>query len=215
MLLPMSTKKSSVKDLNFRPPAPKAGALPNYANARCNIYNKKIILSSFDVNIIMPYPSLSANLIYKENSNVAYNNSFVEIKNDIRPLYAQASYLTNASDISVSLSANNINLNIEDIELKLNNIETKIDKLDSVMCSVSAKLDSQMGLLGFDFFDDTSTYNGNWTTVIVVSTAKFTNLNVLNSTLGNILNYEYPTSFAISGPITSIKLLYGSVLAYK
>jgi hypothetical protein len=163
----------------------------------------------------MTNQQLSANLAFKENPNVAYANSFIEIKNDVRPIYAQASYLTNASDLTFSLSAGDIDINLTDVEASLNRIESKINKLDSVMCSVSAKLDSQMGLLGFDFFDDTLTHNGNWTTILVVSTAKFTNLNVSNSTLGNIVNYEYPTTFVISGPITSFKLLYGSVLVYK
>ena len=58
--------------------------------------------------------SLSANLTFKENANVAYDNSFVQISNNIRPLYAQATYLANASDISIN--AGNINLDLTTLE---------------------------------------------------------------------------------------------------
>ena len=66
--------------------------------------------------------SLTPNLSTKENVNVAYCNSFVEIANDIRPLYAQATYLANASDISIN--AGNISIDVSTLETIGNSTNT-------------------------------------------------------------------------------------------
>ncbi len=51
------------------------------------------------------------------NPNVAYNNAWIPIENAVdRPLFAQATYIANASDLSVSLSSSELNVNVEDIE---------------------------------------------------------------------------------------------------
>lgn len=75
--------------------------------------------------------SLSANLTFKENANVAYDNSFVQISNNIRPLYAQATYLANASDIGVTLNAGSI-------ELDLTALETIGNTTNTLLRSVTA-----------------------------------------------------------------------------
>lgn len=51
------------------------------------------------------------------NPNVAYNNAWVSIENQSnRPLFAQATYIANASDLSLSLSAASLNVNLQDVE---------------------------------------------------------------------------------------------------
>ena len=55
--------------------------------------------------------------------------SWVPIAGADRPLYARATYLTNASDISISLSASDINLNVGDIENLLVTTNTLLDVL--------------------------------------------------------------------------------------
>jgi hypothetical protein len=74
--------------------------------------------------------SLSANLSYKENVNVAYDNSFVLINNNVRPLYAQATYLANASDIT--LNAGSLSIDLTTIENDLDNIQTQLVPLTAV-----------------------------------------------------------------------------------
>lgn len=53
------------------------------------------------------------------NNGIAETYSWVQISDAGRPFFAKATYLTNASDISISLSATNINLNLEDVENQL------------------------------------------------------------------------------------------------
>ena len=58
------------------------------------------------------------------NPNVAYCHSWVSVGNDAnRPLFAQASYLVNASDISLSAGSLNINLtNLENLTQSTNTL---------------------------------------------------------------------------------------------
>jgi hypothetical protein len=60
------------------------------------------------------------------NSNVGYNNSWLEVENDAnRELFAQASYITNFDDLSISLSAGNVN--IGGVEIKDWNSDLRAD----------------------------------------------------------------------------------------
>lgn len=60
------------------------------------------------------------------NGNVGYNNSWLQVENNAnRDLFAQASYVTNFDDFSVSLSAGN--LNIGSVEIKDGNSGAKVD----------------------------------------------------------------------------------------
>ena len=62
------------------------------------------------------------------NPNVAYNNAWIAIGNDIsRPLFAQASYLVNASEIS--LSAGSLNVNLTDLENLTRTTNTLLNSL--------------------------------------------------------------------------------------
>lgn len=57
------------------------------------------------------------------NPNVGYCNSWIEVQNNAgRPLYAEASYITNLDDINISLSASNVDIgsvHITDIDTGL------------------------------------------------------------------------------------------------
>lgn len=60
------------------------------------------------------------------NSNVGYNNSWLEIENDAnRDLFAQASYITNFDDLTISLSAGNVTIGA--VEIKDGNSGLKAD----------------------------------------------------------------------------------------
>lgn len=57
--------------------------------------------------------------------------SWVPVSGAGRPLYARATYLANASDISVSLSAGDLNINLSDIESLVQRSNTLLSTLTS------------------------------------------------------------------------------------
>jgi hypothetical protein len=129
------------------------------------------------------------------NTGIAETFSWIPVANDGgRPIYARATYLTNASDMSVSLSANSLNINLEDVE---------------------ALLKAQLGRNGFVFIKGGETATGNFTTVQVVSAAKISSIAATNSTVGTLSAFELPVNFTFNGPITSLTLSYGAALVYK
>jgi hypothetical protein len=67
------------------------------------------------------------------NVGMAETFSWIPVENDAeRPIFARATYLTNASDISVSLSAGNINVSLDGVEDSLDRIETLLDALTGI-----------------------------------------------------------------------------------
>jgi hypothetical protein len=91
---------------------------------------------------------------------------------------------------------------------QLSALTQKVDYLVS-------KADQQLGQNGFDFIEAGSVAFGNWTTITVVSAAKFISIGAPNTNIGNLPNYILPITFTFSGPITSIDLQFGAVIAYK
>jgi hypothetical protein len=64
------------------------------------------------------------------NSNVGYNNSWLEVENNAnRELFAQASYITNFDDLTISLSAGNVTIGA--VEIKDGNSNLKADVTES------------------------------------------------------------------------------------
>ena len=120
------------------------------------------------------------------NPNVALNNSWIEIENDQnRPLFAQATYITNVQDLNYQ-----IGLLINEIK-ELNNRN------------------------GFDVIDDTDAHFGDWAILKLLADTKFTDVTANNATVGNLSAYELPQSFELNGRIKGFKLEYGAVIAYK
>jgi hypothetical protein len=63
--------------------------------------------------------------------------SWVPVNGAGRPLYARATYLANASDISVSLSAGDINVNIDELEDLLRQSNTLLSTLTATSNRIS------------------------------------------------------------------------------
>jgi len=148
-------------------------------------------------------PVLSSNVT---PPNVAWQNSWVNVSNDQnRPLFAQASYLTNASDLNVSLSATNINIDLNSVVTQLNTIQNQLNQ--------------QLGQNGFVITNanDTTQYDGNFTTFQTLTTTRFAGLTTTSpQTIGNgITTIDLPVGFVFNGPVTNFKLQYGAVIAYK
>jgi hypothetical protein len=118
--------------------------------------------------------------------NVSWNNSWITVENDQnRPLFAQATYVTNNNQTNELLTA------------LINEIRQRPD--DN----------------GFDFIDDSEVHIGNYQTLKVVADCKIAQLTADNSTIGNLSAYELPQDFELDGQIISFQLEYGAVLAYK
>jgi hypothetical protein len=82
------------------------------------------------------------------NPSMAETFSWIPVEGAGRPLFAQATYLANPEDIKISLSADNINVDLGQIELNTDNIEelitdsnTRLDVLTAVDYATSAKQD--------------------------------------------------------------------------
>lgn len=162
------------------------------------------------------------------NPSMAETFSWVPITNANRPFYAKATYLTNASDISISTGAITVNMaavesKIDTTNNKLDITNTRLNTLSSLVNSIDTKLNTlitranqQMGLNGFDVLGSGTLHTGSWNTLTVISlSAKFVSLGAINSITTLITNHELPMTFTMSGPLTSINLQYGTVIAYR
>jgi hypothetical protein len=155
----------------------------------------------------------------------------------VYPKYAVIAYLANPDDIKVSLSAENINVNLADVENILNvispnvgtintnvgtintnvaDIETLLIKTNTLVDSASALLGKQLGVNGVVFCQPSNgTVTQNFNAVQVLSACKFSAITIANSTTTGLTNYELPQNFILSAPITSLALTYGAVIAFK
>jgi hypothetical protein len=78
----------------------------------------------------MSYTLVNQVSVAPNNSNTGYNNSWLRVANDAnRELFAQASYVTNFEDFTVSLSAGDVN--IGSVEIKDGNSSRRADVVDA------------------------------------------------------------------------------------
>jgi len=162
----------------------------------------------------------------------------------VYPKYAVIAYLANPDDIKVSLSAENINVNLADVETILNvispnvtaihghidtintrvgtintnvaDIETLLTRTNTLVNSVSALLGNQLGANGVVFCQPSNgTITQNFNAVQVLSACKFSAIAIANSTTTGLTSYEFPQNFVLTAPITSLALSYGAVIAFK
>jgi len=162
----------------------------------------------------------------------------------VYPKYAVIAYLANPDDIKVSLSAENINVNLADVETILNvispnvtaihghidtintrvgtintnvaDIETLLTRTNTLVNSVSALLGNQLGANGVVFCQPSNgTITQNFNAVQVLSACKFSAIAIANSTTTGLTSYEFPQNFVLTAPITSLTLSYGAVIAFK
>lgn len=142
---------------------------------------------------------------------------------DIFSKYAVVTYLANPEDIKVSLSAENINVNLADVENILNvispnvaDIEALLTRTNTLVNSVSALLGNQLGANGVVCCQPSDgAVAQNFTAIQVLSACKFSALAIANSTTTGLINYEFPQNFVLTAPITSLTLSYGAVIAFK
>ena len=71
------------------------------------------------------------------------------------------------------------------------------------------------GQSGFDYISANTISYGEYTSVLVVSSAKFQSLTATNSNVGELTAITLPVGFSFSGPIKGIQLSFGSLIAYK
>jgi hypothetical protein len=135
------------------------------------------------------------------NCNVGYNNSWLRIDNDAnRELYAQASYITNFDDFTVTLSAKDVN--VGSVEIKDGNSNLKADVTSSngynALRVLSQDLESSV--------DDVTIGDrlGNFASVYEpLSALKVYNTNPISSVdVTNIVTVKASNTFPISGSVT-------------
>lgn len=203
--------------------------------------------------------SLSPILTSTPGSIPTYNNgmaetfSWIPIEGADRPLYAKATYLTNASDISIttgdlslditplenltrttntkldSLTAiqtakqneiitllNSVTGMAIQVDMNTDDLKINVDQVETLLQQITSTNASANGQKGVDVIVPGSTYTGNWSFVSVLSgPAKFQIFDAKYSNTSNLLLFELPQQYSFSAPITSMRLLYGSVIAYK
>lgn len=139
------------------------------------------------------------------NVGMAETFSWIPIEGAGRPLFARASYLVGAG----------LSLDVGDIDINLADVETLVTRANTLLESLSSKLNSQLGQSGFVFVTPGTTATGTFTTIQIVSAAKIATIAATNSTVGDLSAFELPTNFSFNGPITSVSLQYGAAIAYK
>jgi hypothetical protein len=157
------------------------------------------------------YPAISVTRVgYYDRSSAFPGNTGTPTYSavDVYPKYAVLTHLTNASDITVSLSASDINVNLSDVE-------NLVIRSNTLLNTISSRLDAQLGQGGFNFIIGGQTTTGNFTTVQIVSAAKISAISASSSTVGQLTAFELPVNFSFNGPITSLTLLYGAAFVYK
>ncbi len=67
------------------------------------------------------------------NGNIGYNNSWLQVDNDAnRELFAQASYITNFDDLTISLSAGNVDIGAVEIKDWNSNLRADVTTSDGL-----------------------------------------------------------------------------------
>jgi len=134
------------------------------------------------------------------------------VRNSQQTIIGQLSALNDDGDLlfaELSAFSDHVRNSQQTIIIELSALNDKVDLL------INAS-NAQLGQNGFDFIEASmGAVTGNWTTVTVVSTAKFNNIGAANTAFGNMMNYLFPMTFTFSGPISSIDLAQGSIIAYK
>jgi len=123
------------------------------------------------------------------NPSMADTFSWVPIDNNAnRPLFARAAYLTNASDINVSLSAGNLNVNVADIETLLSDLTATNKQMPGF--SIPPYDEIELGYYTTTNNLSSTIYKNNTTTVLSLSFAYIPNPPIAsNARLGSVKKF--------------------------
>ena len=187
------------------------------------------------------YPAVSVTRIgYYDSSSAFSGNTGSPTYSaiDVYPKYAVLTYSVNGSGGgggSIDLTATNlkidtantllnaitakettISIDTSAINLNTDEIEDLIKKTNTLLNSVTAKLNNQLGQSGFNFIVGGQTAaTGPYTTVQIASAARISAISVGASTIGQLTALELPTGFTFYGLISSLTLQYGAAFVYK
>ena len=125
------------------------------------------------------------------NANIPPNYSWIQVDNNAgRPLYAQASYITNLDGLTVSLTAGNVNIGDVHIADPITGLHANVANIGAGQGALRVLTQS------FDSIHDTVSLgdiNGN-------------NISVTNSAL-NVFNTNPISSISINNPVTAVQVL--------
>jgi len=148
---------------------------------------------------------------------------------EVYPKYAVITYLANPEDIKVSLSADNINVNLEDVENILNvispnvadienntgDIKTKLDTANTLLNAITANTDATETILT-SISGYTGNINTNVTDIEALLTTTNTNVGTINTRLLNIHGHVdtiNTQTAAMTALLTTTNTLVNSVSA--
>jgi hypothetical protein len=137
------------------------------------------------------------------NPNVAYNQSWVHVHNDAnRALFSQAAYITNFDDLTISLSAGNVDIGAVEIKDWNSNLRADVTTSDGLnaLRVLSQNLESNV--------DDITIGDklGRFATVDAATSAL--NVRIVNSNTigvsGSLTVTNPVTSITVTNPVTSV-----------
>jgi len=121
------------------------------------------------------------------NVGMAETFSWVPMKGLNRPLFARATYLANASDIAVSLSANNIDIYVDELEDLARETNTLLNALTAKSVDIDVNTDEVE-----DLIRESNTLLNNLTSVDYSTGIK---QDITNTLLDTLTGVDYATSF--------------------
>jgi hypothetical protein len=140
------------------------------------------------------------------NPNVAYNQSWVHVHNDAnRALFSQAAYITNFDDLTISLSAGNVDIGAIEIKDWNSNLRADVTSSDGLNALRVLSQDLESSVDDITIGDK----NGNFASVYApLSALRIYNTNPLTS-INVSTNQTFPISGSVTvlNPVTSINVL--------
>jgi hypothetical protein len=140
------------------------------------------------------------------NPNVAYNQSWVHVHNDAnRALFSQAAYITNFDDLTISLSAGNVDIGAVEIKDWNSNLRADVTTSDGLNALRVLSQDLESSVDDITIGDK----NGNFASVYApLSALRIYNTNPLTS-INVSTNQTFPISGSVTvlNPVTSINVL--------
>jgi hypothetical protein len=140
------------------------------------------------------------------NPNVAYNQSWVHVHNNAnRALFSQAAYITNFDDLTISLSAGNVDIGAIEIKDWNSNLRADVTSSDGLNALRVLSQDLESSVDDITIGDK----NGNFASVYApLSALRIYNTNPLTS-INVSTNQTFPISGSVTvlNPVTSINVL--------
>lgn len=117
------------------------------------------------------------------------DHSWVEVDNSL-PFYAQASYIVNPDDISISLSAANINVDLDQTNASIQTVNANLSGVGEALIGIDIDLNTNLSIVNSNL-SSVNTNLGNLLNYNSFVIPPFDNIAITNDGSGNPLQYDY------------------------